>query len=385
MAAAAKKKTVKKSKSRKKTSGFRFFVFGMNCALCFLLAVLILYELFHINNMPLPIEPLAPAPIRHESIYGSRRIVAEEDYIAAALEVDEMQENDAFSVENTLNRTETAVVPIDSWEQKVAYINRIELPEEDVYNFYEEKLPEDINENQTENFPGGFVPVHKPKYEEPLPRIAIVIDDMGISHRRTRDISSLDYPLTASFLTYATELPSQIAASHAAGQEIMAHLPMEPLVSMNVSPDVLTVKMTEAQVHDGIVKMLDKFPGIKGVNNHMGSRFTEDAKRLGVVMRELKKRRLFFLDSKTTPHSAGLDAARKAGVKYVARNVFLDNKDDFDYIIGQLKQVERIARQNGYAIAIGHPKAQTYLALKAWLPHLPEKGIRLVHLSEIVQ
>ena len=208
---------------------------------------------------------------------------------------------------------------------------------------------------------------------------------MGVSHRRTANISSLDYPLTSSFLTYASNLRPQIAAAERAGHEIIAHLPMEPKASMNVSPDVLTVKMNEKQVAEGLNGMLDKFPGIAGVNNHMGSRFTEDAERMDVVMKELEKRGLFFLDSKTTPHSAGEKAAKDNRVRYVSRNVFLDNEDKFDYVMRQLRQTEAIARKNGYAVAIGHPKEQTYNALKVWLPTLKSRNLRLVHLSEIVK
>ena len=115
----------------------------------------------------------------------------------------------------------------------------------------------------------------------------------------------------------------------------------------------------------------------------MGSRFTEDKHRMAVVMKELARRGISFLDSKTTPHSAGPEQAGRFGVKLTMRNVFLDNKDDFNYISGQLRQTEEIARSKGYAVAIGHPKAQTYLALKAWLPTVKGKGLRLVHLSEL--
>jgi len=382
------KKKLKKSKSRKKTPGFQFFVFGLNCLLCFIVAVLVLYEIFRVRNVSLPIAPIPNTIFEKPSPHSpNRHREKERDYIAAALEMDEMQKNDAYAVENMLHRAsrKNGTLPSDGWKEKVAYINKIDLSSDDIYNFYEEELPEDIEEKNVEHLPKNFIPARKPHYQDSRPKLAIVIDDMGVSHQRTSDISSLHYPLTSSFLTYASDLPRQIEAAKAAGHEIIAHLPMEPLVSMNVSPDVLTVKMNKQQIQNGIVQMLNKFPNIKGVNNHMGSRFTEDKERLGIVMKELKRRNLFFLDSKTTPRSAGLSAAKEAGVSYIARNVFIDNKDEFDYIVAQLEQSARIARQNGRAIAIGHPKAQTYKALKNWLPKLQKRGIRLVHLSEMTE
>lgn len=317
----------------------------------------------------------------------------DDGYLQKALEQDELDDDNLFRLEDAVVRSEPDAPqpPENDWEKKVAYINEIELPSQVIYDFYEEKLPEDVIDTEAPKnvhpkISGIKIEVsRKPPYFGREPVIAIVIDDMGVSHRRTANISSLDYPLTSSFLTYASNLRPQIAAAERAGHEIIAHLPMEPKASMNVSPDVLTVKMNEKQVAEGLNGMLDKFPGIAGVNNHMGSRFTEDAERMDVVMKELEKRGLFFLDSKTTPHSAGEKAAKDNSVRYVSRNVFLDNEDKFDYVMRQLRQTEAIARKNGYAVAIGHPKEQTYNALKVWLPTLKSRNLRLVHLSEIVK
>ena len=319
----------------------------------------------------------------------------EEDagYIRQALELDEFGEDNIFQLEKTVETVETDVpAPIaENWEQAVAHIDAIELSAEEAYGLYEEKLPENIIDSpvrpNTHPKVNGIKIVvgRKPPYFGSKPVIAIVIDDMGISHRRTAKISSLRYPLTSSFLTYGTALQPQIQTAKEAGHEIMAHLPMEPLSSINVSPDVLTVKMDTKQVTAGLQAMLNKFSNIRGVNNHMGSRFTEDEMRMDAVMRELKRRGLFFLDSKTTAKSAAENAAAQNGVSYVWRNIFLDNEDKFDYIMRQLHQTETIARKNGYAVAIGHPKEQTYRALKVWLPTLQSRNLRLVPLSEIIK
>ena len=117
----------------------------------------------------------------------------------------------------------------------------------------------------------------------------------------------------------------------------------------------------------------------------MGSKFTEDKRAMGDIMKILKAHDLFFLDSKTTAKSVGGEVAKKYGVKYATRHVFLDNNNEKKYILGQLKQAEKIANKNGYAVAIGHPKSQTYAALKEWLPTLDAKGLKLVHMSEIVE
>lgn len=227
-------------------------------------------------------------------------------------------------------------------------------------------------------------PNYKPAYFGEEPVIAVVIDDMGISQKRTHDIISLNAPLTASFLTYGRALNRQVDEAKTAGMEIMVHTPMEPHSNSDLAPDVLTSKMSVEEIKQGLNLMLDKFQDIRGINNHMGSKLTEDTERMNAVMEVLNERGLFFLDSKTSAFSVAKKAAKQNGVAYATRHVFLDNENKVEYIHKQLAIAERIAERNGYAVVIGHPKTGTYLALKEWLTTLSDKKIKLVPMSEIV-
>ena len=255
---------------------------------------------------------------------------------------------------------------------------------------YEEDLPEDIiDETAAIKNPKlknmHIIPARKPPFWGKTPKVVLIIDDMGISQKRTADIAELHYPLTVAFLTYGRNLSQQIENSKRAGQEIMLHTPMEALGKVDVAPDVLTTKMSLEEIKHNFKAMLDKFPDIQGINNHMGSKLTEDLSRMNVIMEILKERNMFFLDSKTSAKSRAEEAARAAGIAYAHRHVFLDNNNDKTYILGQLDKVEKLARKNGYAIAIGHPKSQTYAALKEWLPKMKDKGLELIHLSEAIK
>ncbi len=311
------------------------------------------------------------------------------------------------------NKSETEIDGTALFYQKLAELeaadkreNESDLPQEELDKLYEEKLPDNVivedweePELTPEQIAEGYhvyqrhtdvkklniIPKYKPAYFGEEPVIAVVIDDMGIAKKRTADIISLQAPLTASFLTYGADLDNQVKAAKKAGMEIMLHAPMEPYSKADVAPDVLTTKMNKKDVRLGLEKMLSKFSDIKGINNHMGSKFTEDKERMQVVMEVLKEKDLFFLDSKTTSHSVGKELAQKNGVSYATRHVFIDNKNQVDYILNQLKIAEKIAKRNGYAVAIGHPKSGTYEALKQWLPSLKEKKIKILHMSDIVK
>ncbi len=217
--------------------------------------------------------------------------------------------------------------------------------------------------------------------------VAVVIDDMGVSVPHTRDILSLERPITASFLTYGAANRKQVLEAKDKGFEVMLHVPMMPHVKADLAPITLSPDMSESEIRNDLAQMLDRYKGLgmKGINNHMGSLFTEDAKSLGYVMQELKARNLFFLDSKTTAKSVGEKMAIEYGVPYIARDVFLDNENDYNYIMKQLRQTEKIAHMRGYAVAIGHPRTQTYLALRDWMKELPERKIRLVRLGDLVR
>ena len=175
-------------------------------------------------------------------------------------------------------------------------------------HLYEEKLPDDIIDEQhkekskknKDNKDIDIIPAKKTLYSDDKKFVVIVIDDMGISLKRTADIISLKAPITSSFLTYGRKLDEQIQSSIQSGHEIMVHVPMEAQNAVDVAPDVLTTQMSLSEIKNNLLEMLKKFKNIKGVNNHMGSKLTEDYGRMKAVMGVLKEHRLYFLDSKTS-------------------------------------------------------------------------------------
>jgi len=144
-----------------------------------------------------------------------------------------------------------------------------------------------------------------------------------------------------------------------------------------------------SQSDEEIRKRLDGFlrevPYAKGANNHMGSRFTEERGKMGIVLGFLKGKGLFFIDSKTTPLSVGNTLAREMGIENAGRNVFLDNVQDVEAIREQLEQLAEMARRKGGAIGICHPHKATIQALTAAMPELRKSGITFVYAADLVR
>ena len=218
------------------------------------------------------------------------------------------------------------------------------------------------------------------------PLVAIVLDDLGLDRVRTAAATRLRGPLTMSFMTYASDLGTQTQAAHQAGHELLLHVPMEAVDRQaDPGPHGLLTGLSRDEIIERLRWGLGRFDGFVGINNHMGSKFTSDERGMEPVMEELRARGLVFLDSRTSPFSAGIRLAISFGVPHAARDVFLDDDETLPAIANQLAKIEQVARQHGSAIAIGHPHDPTIAALKTWLPMLGEKGLALVPLSAVVR
>ncbi|MBL8671446.1 MAG: divergent polysaccharide deacetylase family protein [Alphaproteobacteria bacterium] len=215
--------------------------------------------------------------------------------------------------------------------------------------------------------------------------VAVVIDDMGVDRARSARAAQLPGPLTLSYLPYAGELRRQAASARAAGHELMLHLPMEPNRSDDPGPHALKVADSPQALKASLSWALGQFDGFVGANNHMGSRFTADHARMRLVLQELNRRGLMFLDSRTTPHSVGGAVAREIGMPSLDRDIFLDHIPGYEPVLGQLAKTEALARKTGAAIVIGHPLDGTIEALAQWLPRMAERGLALVPLTAILE
>lgn len=218
------------------------------------------------------------------------------------------------------------------------------------------------------------------------PMIAVVIDDLGVDRRRSEKVIPLRAPLTLAWMTYAEDLPRLTREARAHGHELLVHIPMQPRGdSWDPGPDVLEVGVHAEENRRRLAWGLNRFEGFVGINNHMGSRFTGDRDGMRVVMEEVRRRGLLFLDSVTTEKSVGRQMAHDYGVPFAARNVFIDNEQSVAKVLAQLQKAEDYARRHGAAIAIGHPHDSTIEALRQWLPALEAKGVALVPVSAIVR
>jgi len=216
-------------------------------------------------------------------------------------------------------------------------------------------------------------------------RIAIVIDDWGYSLNNLPIIEQIKQPLTCAILPNLKNSTVVMQKLNGLGFEIMLHFPMEPKEQYQLEANTITLSMGAKQINKILDLDLASVYLAKGVNNHMGSRVTEDNKVSAMVMAALKDRKLYFLDSFVTNKSACPALAKSIKVRFAKRDIFLDNQNDFEYIKGQLVKLKKLARKQGTAIGIGHDRKGTLLALKEVLPQLEKEGYKFVFISQVAR
>lgn len=217
------------------------------------------------------------------------------------------------------------------------------------------------------------------------PMLAIVIDDWGYAWEAADDFLALDVPLNVAVIPHLPHSRRHAEEAAARGHRVLLHLPMEPQSpDWDLGEGAVTTAMAGPEIRAEVLRALDAVPGVRAVNNHMGSKATADPAVMRAVLEALKERDLFFLDSRTTADSVAVQVARELGVPVLENDRFIDPDYDPERIRERLLSAARIAEERGWAIVIGHVRPETYEGVVRALPELSARGVRLVHLDEIL-
>ena len=224
------------------------------------------------------------------------------------------------------------------------------------------------------------------KTEAQKPKIAFVIDYIGYNKRYAELLFSINRPLTLAILPRLSYSKYYAEEAQKRNLPVLLHLPLEPDNAYeDPGPGAIMSRMSVTEIKEVLEENLGSVPTAVGVNNHMGSEATRDRTIMYSILKEIKNRKLFFLDSMTHPDSVGYQVGFGLGIPVLKRDVFLDNVDDFDYVAKQIEKAAEAAKQSGTAVAIGHPRDNTLLALKEMVPRLESQGFEIVALTELLK
>jgi len=217
--------------------------------------------------------------------------------------------------------------------------------------------------------------------------IAFVIDDVGYRPvSGTKEFIELPYALTFAILPHHESGVEVAEKAIAAGKQVIVHLPMEPNGDgVSLERNTISASMTDEEIRRYTTQHIESLPGVSGVNNHMGSKATEDQRVMRNVLTVLKERGLYFLDSRTSPNTVGERTAQEMNVRTGSRTVFLDNERETSKVVQEILRTAAIAARGKNAIAIGHDRTETYRALIQTLPRLEAEGFRICFLSDLLR
>ena len=216
-------------------------------------------------------------------------------------------------------------------------------------------------------------------------RLAIIVDDLGYNLDVAFSLIDIDLPLSFSLLPFAPFTKTILQELNKREIDYMLHLPMEPkgYPSVDPGPGALYEDMDEKEIIKVLLNDLCMLPGVLGVNNHMGSCFTENTDKMIIVLKQLKEKGLFYIDSKTTSETVGYKLAKELGLKTAKRSVFLDNDLTPRALQIQMERFLNMARNNGVAIGICHPHKETLELLKKNLKKI-KSGYKMLPISELI-
>jgi polysaccharide deacetylase 2 family uncharacterized protein YibQ len=184
--------------------------------------------------------------------------------------------------------------------------------------------------------------------------VALVIDDAGHNIHELLPLLKFPGPLTLAVLPGLEYSTDALKAIKAAGKDSILHQPMEALGGNDPGPDAVYTWMDEKTIRAQITKNIDNLAGVRGINNHMGSKATSDPRVMNIVLSELKSRKMFFLDSRTSADTVGRKVAADMQLPFLERSVFLDNTQEKEAIMHAFREGLKIAEKEGSVVMIGH-------------------------------
>ncbi len=236
--------------------------------------------------------------------------------------------------------------------------------------------------------------LEKPKIQETCqrekPQLAIIIDDVANKTQLER-VLNLPFKVTPSLFP-KSEASKNTPLLAKSAPFYMVHLPLEAKNFYQKEHEWLRVGDSKEKIIQRIKEIKKDFPNLAYLNNHTGSKFTEDLTSMQYLLDALNKEGIIFLDSKTTPKSVTQkyyqDKFRAFNPCYknpfLQRDVFLDNELEEEKIAIALKNSIKVAKKKGYAIAIGHPHPVTIKTLKNMEGFLKKSGVELVYVNELI-
>ncbi len=250
-----------------------------------------------------------------------------------------------------------------------------------------------------EKTPYGWLPVRSgdgrtafSAYSRPVEsfgttRIAIVVGGLGLSQTGTLSaIENLPSEITLGFAAYGNSLRRWMEVARKDGHELVLQLPMEPTNYPAVNPGKQTL-LTSASADQNINNLhwfLGRLTNYAAVMNYLGSAMALNTDALAPVLQEIHDRGLAYLDDGSVPHGKSREIANKLQMPFAQSHMIIDEDRSAKMIDRRLRALEKLARQNGYAIAVASAFPVSVERIARWTEAARKRGLEIVPLSALI-
>ena len=216
------------------------------------------------------------------------------------------------------------------------------------------------------------------------PYISITFLDFGISdvHSQTL-IGEMPGAVTFAVNPYALAPDFWVNEARADGHEIWMMMPMETQMYPmdDPGPQTLLINGVEKQNINKLHWMMSRAQGITGFVTDYGPAFLKSANDARPVLNDLYLRGLGFVDGDSSPSDMPQSMALGLNAPYARVDTWIDEPDTPEHIAASLRQLEVLAKSNGYANGFVRLSPMTLEMVKTWIDGLSAKNLVLAPLS----
>ncbi|MEI6857499.1 divergent polysaccharide deacetylase family protein [Psychrilyobacter sp.] len=219
------------------------------------------------------------------------------------------------------------------------------------------------------------------------PKLAILIDDVGMNTKTTTYFKKIDRPLSFATIPYLPKTNQATKILKDEGFEVILHMPMEGSneILNRRTKGLIKPSMTEKEIYDKFDGAIEDLGAVRGFNNHMGSRFTNDPEKMRSLLTYAKKKDMFFIDSNTNSKKEGYRVAKELDIPTYYTSYFIDNSHKKEDIIKAIKISVELAKEREKILVIGHYRKETAEAIYEMLDYIDNEGVELVSISEVLE
>ena len=226
-----------------------------------------------------------------------------------------------------------------------------------------------------------------PKLKDAAPRIALLVGGLGLNAESTEAaVAKLPGAVTLGFAPYGAAIEQRAAEAREAGHETVLQAPMEDFSdgAGDATPHPLKTSASNAENLNSLRWLMSRFTGYVAVVNHLGGKFTADARSMSPVLTEIAARGLGYLDDGASPRSVAPEVAQTLAMPSARADLIVDANPTPEGVEAALARLLDRARERGSAIGVASASPVSVERLARWANGLESKGVALVPLSALM-